>query len=132
MGLVFRTDWADVPHTNEHARPLAFERVEGARTVFVERASYRDALLENVSFELAPEQKDLPEHAGSTTAKALRVKVLCLWYGRFPPAEQHITVTVHGKYRKGSGGPTTVVRDIGSRLPDPRPKPRKGKSKAGA
>ena len=129
MGLVFRTDWADVPHTNGHARPIAFERVAGARTVFVERASYRDAPLENVSFELAPEQSDLPEHAGASAAKTRKMKVMCLWYGRFPPSEQYVTITVHGKYQKGDGSPTTVVRDIGSRLPDPLPKKSGGRNK---
>ncbi len=118
MGLLFRTDWADVPHNNPHAKPVTFEIISGPKVIHVRKAFYRDASLEDVLFEISPTQRELQEYDAATSPDEVRVRVVCLWYGRFPIKDRFITIRVKGSYVLKEANRDEIVRDIASRLPN--------------
>jgi len=118
MGLIFRTDWVDVPHTDSDAKPVLFEVITRPRVIVVQKGSYRHAKFENVCFEIAPQQGNIDTYNPAAEPAEMKVKVLCLWYGHFPPTQRFITITVNGPYVVREANADDVVRDIAYRAPE--------------
>ncbi len=106
MGFAYRTDWANIPDTDDKAVPMVFEEVQDAHVVWVESATIRDAIIKNHFMEIAD-----PNTIGHLFRGNPAVEVRCLWYGRKPPT-RWMRLTLCGDYKpqKGYSGP--VVRDI--------------------
>lgn len=107
MGLVYRNDWADVPHTNEHAMPVEFEDVQNMDVVHVDKITIREAVVENHCFEIANTST-----VGDLYQGKPRVEVRCLWYGR-KPITTWMHLTLLGTCKVFTGYTGTVVRNIG-------------------
>lgn len=107
MATAYNTDWSGIPMTDASAEPVCLQAVSDAVVIHITRASIRDAIVENVTFELA----NLKNAYGSYAGKP-RAEVRCLWYGRKPPTSwMHLTLLgPHTEERNYTG---EVVWDFG-------------------
>ena len=81
-----------------------------------QRVAYRRAHLTNVRFEISPEQKTkLPRSRDLADGQSARIRVICRWYGVFPPLQDFVTITVTGGYTAGFERDVEVVRNLGRR-----------------
>jgi hypothetical protein len=113
MGLIYRKDWDSIDDTDTKAEPVEFEIIRNATVLTVAAAEYRNARLSEVSFEISPEQKrPLSAHGVVDPDEKLEVRVLCLWFGRYPQVERFITVKVYGEYTVETKDNVEVVRNI--------------------
>ena len=109
-------DWEGIPDTDKLATITATERVKEALVLHATNVSYRQAKLANVSFEVAPEQKTkLPSAQQLPAGSWAKIRVICTWYGVFPPTQHYVTVTVRGGYTAGVERNAEVVRNLGRR-----------------
>lgn len=92
MADSYNTDWSGVPHSNERAGPVAFRHVEKKPVIQVQRASIRNAIIENAYFELVEYGTARKMENGKH-----KVEVKCLWYG-CKPATTWMHITVDGPY----------------------------------
>ena len=75
-------EWTDnTPHTHAEALPIAWRKVEGARVIHVEGATYRKSMPMNATFQLA----DGEEEVTLLKSGLHRIEVLCHWFDVKPP-----------------------------------------------
>jgi hypothetical protein len=109
-------DWEGIPHTDKLAMVTATERVKEALVLHAKNVSYRRARLAHVRFEVSPEQKTkLPGSRDLPAGKSAKIRVICTWYGVFPPSQRFVTVTVTGSYTATVERNVEVIRNLGRR-----------------
>jgi hypothetical protein len=112
MRIILDAPWNDKNNTNANATDVTHERVKEAWVIRAKQAFHRDATIRDACFEIAPQQVDLPPRQKLDNGEEVEVKVLCGWFGRIPPSQHYITITVREGFTTSVEQNVLVVRDI--------------------
>ena len=94
------------PHTDSHANALTWRSVKHATVIEVSAATYRNSLPIKDRFELVNPTQTPQQKYG-----ALRIEVLCSWFG-VKPLTTHPNIIVVGSFKILTNYSGNVVDDI--------------------
>jgi hypothetical protein len=96
------------PHTHSRAIVSARRHVQNATVIKVDEATYRSCVpIRDEAFELVDPNSQPHHYYG-----ALRIEVLCSWFGVKPPTTHPNIIVSPGDYRIMRGFTGNVVDDI--------------------
>ena len=99
------SDWSNVPHTDSKAQPVLWQVApKGRYVVYVEKASIRNAVMENEWFLLA--ENAMPKKTDSGEDE---IEVECYWYGCKPKTTWMHLATNKDFCRKEAHGERVVL-----------------------
>jgi len=101
-------DWEGVPSTDKDAVVLSRGTVKDVPAISATKASLRDAVLKNETFEIAEVDNPIRLIKGK-----LCVEDKCSWYGKRPASTDTQRITITNQYKLNIKYTGEVVKNIG-------------------